>query len=97
MSNKVKRSVIRYSEEFKKSSVKLALGSEESIKQISLNIGVCRSTLSKWLSDYTSSKKNDADVNCFEEIKRLKKDLQQVRLERDLLKKAAAYFAKESQ
>ena len=32
----------------------------------------------------------------FEEIKRLKKELVMVKQERDLLKKAAAYFAKES-
>ena len=33
---------------------------------------------------------------CFEENKRLKKELALVKQERDLLKKAAAYFAKES-
>ena len=33
---------------------------------------------------------------CFEENKRLKKELAMVKQERDLLKKAAAYFAKES-
>ncbi|MFT6331792.1 MAG: transposase [Lentimonas sp.] len=36
------------------------------------------------------------NVNSFEEVKRLKKELSLVKQERDLLKKAAAYFAKES-
>ena len=36
------------------------------------------------------------NANSFEEVKRLKKELAMVKQERDLLKKAAAYFAKES-
>ena len=37
------------------------------------------------------------DEHLYDELKRLKKDLARVTQERDLLKKAAAYFAKESQ
>ena len=86
----------RYSEEFKKSSVRLAITSDQSLKQTAENIGVSRESLSNWISKYAGNE-SGADINCLEEIKRLKKELQQARLERDLLKKAAAYFAKESQ
>ena len=37
------------------------------------------------------------DEHLYDELKRLKKDLARVTQERDLLKKAAAYFARESQ
>ncbi len=90
------KSGIRYSEEFKKSSVKLAITSDQSVKQTSENIGVSRETLNNWISKY-SGNENGSEINYLDEIKRLKKELHQARLERDLLKKAAAYFAKESQ
>jgi len=96
MSNTKSKSAIRYSEEFKKSSVKLAITTDQSLRQTAENIGVSKGTLSNWVSKY-SGDENGSEINYLDEIKRLKKELQQARLERDLLKKAAAYFAKESQ
>jgi len=52
--------------------------------------------LNNWVSKY-SGNENGSEINYLDKIKRLKKELQQARLERELLKKAAAYFAKESQ
>lgn len=96
MSKPKSKSAIRYSEEFKKSSVKLAITTDQALSQTAENIGVSKVTLRNWISKY-SGDENGSEINYLDEIKRLKKELQQARLERDLLKKAAAYFAKESQ
>lgn len=92
-----------YSSEFKVSAVKLAVESDKPTAQIARDLGVNDNTLYGWVKQYSSSNKtnqNNMNINnesCFEENKRLKKELAIVKQERDLLKKAAAYFAKESQ
>lgn len=92
-----------YSSEFKVSAVKLALESDQSIAKTARDLGVNENTLYNWIARYSHSNKtnqnNMASKNeySFEEVKRLKKELALVKQERDLLKKAAAYFAKGSQ
>ncbi len=100
MSNKQRNN---YPLEFKISAVKLVEGSDQPIAQTARDLGVNANSLYNWINVYTSASKinqnNNMDNNesSFEEIKRLKKELAMVKQERDLLKKAAAYFAKESQ
>jgi transposase len=92
-----------YPLEFKISSVQLAVDSDQPIAQIARDLGVNHNTLHNWIAKYSDSdqinQKNMSNnkATCFEENKRLKKELAFVKQERDLLKKAAAYFAKESQ
>jgi len=92
-----------YSSEFKASAVKLAVESDQSIAKTVRDLGINDNTLYNWIAQYSHSNKtnqnNMASKNeySFEEVKRLKKELALVKQERDLLKKAAAYFAKTSQ
>lgn len=87
-----------YPSEFKESAVKLATSSKNPIAQTARELGVNVNTLYGWIDQY--SKPREAamkiDEHHFDEIKRLKKELAHVTEERDLLKKAAAYFAKEA-
>jgi transposase len=55
-------------------------------------------TLRGWIRKYSTLTKteNEMENQYLEKIKRLEKELGQVKQERDLLKKAAAYFAQES-
>lgn len=91
----------KYTEEFKKSSAKLAMESEESVTQIARNLGVNENTLHGWIGKYYRKKETKADVehlnDSAKEIKRLQKENARLRQERDILKKAAAYFASEMQ
>jgi transposase len=88
-----------YTAEFRESSIKLALESDQSIKQTAEGIGVKPSTLHTWIGKYTkpvtTKNKERTDEHLYDELKLLKKELAQVKQERDLLKKATAYFAKE--
>lgn len=92
-----KRTEKQYPLEFKQSSVQLALNSEESIAQIARNLGVNGNTLHGWIRKYGKKIKNKpiTEMSHEEEIKQLKKEISRLREERDILKKAAAYFANE--
>ena len=99
MSN-IKRT--NYPLEFKVSSAQLAVDSDQPIAQTARDLGVNSKTFHNWISKYSDSgqinQKNMSNkAACVEENKRLRKELALVKQERDLLKKAAAYFAKTSQ
>jgi transposase len=90
-----------YPLEFKISSVELAVETNQSIAKTAKDLGVNVNTMHNWIAKYSNSNKINQNnmankENSSEEIKRLKKELALVKQERDLLKKAAAYFAKES-
>ena len=88
-----------YSSEFKESSVKLAIESKQPISQTAKDLGINANTLYTWVDKYSKPKDLTmrTDDHIYDENKRLKKELSRVTQERDLLKKAAAYFAKELQ
>jgi len=87
-----------YTPEFRESAVKLALDSDQPIAETAREIGVNENTLHTWISKYSRSASDGngrTDEHLYDELKRLKKELARVTQERDLLKKATAYFAKE--
>ena len=93
------RSVKVYAPEFKESSAKLALESKSPIAQTARELGVNVNTLHGWIHKYSGVKtaNNAVDDNkLHDELKRLKKENYRLTQERDILKKAAAYFAKQS-
>lgn len=88
----------KYTKEFRDSTVQLVLTSGESVQKVSRDLGVNESTLHNWISAYKSSS-NGVEVlnaNDKEELKRLRKENALLKQEREILKKAAAYFAKET-
>ena len=87
-----------YDPEFRESSVRLAIESKNSIAQTARELGVNSNTLYTWItkSKTGSSTKIVKDNDPLQlELKRLKKEIIQVTLERDILKKATAFFAKQ--
>lgn len=87
-----------YPAEFKESAVKLAIESKQPVAQTAKELGITKTTLYSWVDKYSRPKESmvRTDEHLYDELKRLKKDLARVTQERDLLKKAAAYFARES-
>lgn len=88
----------QYPAEFRESSAKLALESDQPISQTARELGITASKLYCWIKAYSGSDERHGSVkeSSTEEVKRLKKELSRVTLERDILKKAAAYFAKDA-
>jgi transposase len=69
------------------------------IAQTARDLGVNENTLHTWIKKYHRAKGVEKPVNedpLYEELKRLKKENARLKEEREILKKAAAYFAKES-
>jgi len=87
-----------YNSEFKESAVKLANESKVPLAQVARELGINKNTLYNWVEKYSKPKENGirTDEHIYEEVNRLKKELHRISQERDLLKKAAAYFAKDS-
>jgi len=89
----------RYTLEFKQEAVRLVLGGQ-STSAVSRSLGISDQTVHNWLKADSSGRLRESTgkpVNAEQmEIARLKAELARTRMERDILKKAAAYFAKES-
>jgi transposase len=88
----------KYSAEFKERAVKLAVESDQPSAQTARDLGVNENTLHTWIGKYHRTARQDTQVNdehLYEELKRLRKENTRLKEERDLLKKAAAYFAQQ--
>jgi|SRR6056297_3466016 len=89
-----------YSSEFKQNAVKLAVESDQSVAQTARDLGVNANTLYTWISKHqhpeSSASQGAAEKHPYEELKRLRRENALLKEERDILKKAAAYFAKNS-
>ena len=86
---------------FKIEAVRLMKLGEKSVSQLALDLGVRRNQLYKWEEqldrngDAAFGKPGPKPKADADEVTRLRRELAEVREERDILKKAAAYFARE--
>ncbi|MDH5857405.1 transposase, partial [Lampropedia aestuarii] len=87
----------RYPEEFRIEAVKQILEHGHSVADVSRRIGVSTHSLYKWIKlQQMPAAQRHAQLGQSEELRRLKAELKRVTEERDILKKAAAYFARQS-
>ncbi|WP_425324979.1 transposase [Lampropedia aestuarii] len=87
----------RYPEEFRIKAVKQILEHGHSAADVSRRIGVSTHSLYKWIKlQQMPTAQRREQVGQSEELRRLKAELKRVTEERDILKKAAAYFARQS-
>lgn len=89
----------QYTLEFKQEAVRL-VQSGQTIASVARKLGVVDQTLFNWVKAQREGRLNGADSSPVSaeqmEISRLRAELARVKMERDILKKATAYFAKES-
>ena len=87
----------RYPDEFKIEAVKQITDRGYSTVDVAKRLGVSQHSLYQWVKEFGVPEPERAETKSQqEEIRRLKAELRRVTEERDILKKAAAYFAKES-
>jgi len=90
----------QYSKEFKESTVQLALNSKEPIRKIAEDLDIKYHTLYDWIKAHRRANKKSEKAHekesMKEELKRLRRENLILKEERDILKKATAYFAKET-
>jgi len=96
MTKKTRR---RFSDEFKADAVSLVIDQGYSVSEAARRLGVERSVLDRWcrkrrqqVSGTPERQQNDRDA----EIKKLREEVRKLQIEKDIFKKAAAFFAKES-
>ena len=89
----------QYTEEFKVSAVKLVTEQGYQLSEASRSLGVNLSVLRRWKNAAETGKRSSAvpaKEDLHAELARLKKENHRLKLEREILKKAAVFFAKES-
>jgi transposase len=92
----------RYTKEFREEAARLVLEDGLSSGEAAKRLSLPKSTLETWVRAAKGGKLGDVGRNrrplteIEVELAKVKRELTMVRMERDILKKAAAYFAKES-
>ena len=93
MSNQTRR---RFSDEFKEEAVKLITEQGYKVSEASRNLDINASMLRRWQLELSPESDDSIDADEKAELQRLRKENKTLRMEREILKKAAAFFAKES-
>jgi len=91
----------KYTKQFKLDTVKLVIEENLSASEVSKNLGIVSGTVQRWVREY-----NEQQADAFtgngrmtpeqEKIKKLEAEVKRLKMEREILKKATAFFVKES-
>ncbi len=93
----------QYTREFKEEAVRMVINDKLTQKEAARRIQIPKETLRGWVKNFRATgtaagKEKEYEASGIEsENARLRRELAEARMERDILKKATAYFAKESQ
>ncbi len=90
----------RYTSEFKEEAVRQVTEKGHLVQEVAARLGVSSHSLYKWVKAVRPEKdeeRADELLDAKKQILRLRAELRRVEEERDILKKAAAYFARESE
>ena len=96
-----KRNHSKYTKEFKQDAVNLVIEQGYSTNEVGRRLGINQSNVSRWVREYRRDEQELAEggippKELEAEIRRLRKENQRLEMEREILKKATAFFAKES-
>ena len=91
----------KYPAEFQTEAVRLVLTTDKPMAQVARDLGVNYKTLGAWVRREREHRTLDALPGALSEherleLKRLRKEVSDLRVEREILRKAAAYFARET-
>jgi transposase len=85
----------RITAELKAEAIKLVDEHGVKITQVVKELGIGRSTLEKWLKEYRTTTSNGLSADEKAELKQLRAENRTLKIEKELLKKATVYFAKQ--
>ena len=90
----------KFEPEFKTEAVRLVLEERRTVSDVAKSLGIYGSTLGDWVkqakADHGQGPPGVPTTTEVEELRRLRKENRELRTEREILKKAAAFFAKEN-
>lgn len=88
-----------YPEEFRREAVRLIRSGQRTLAEASTSLGVSQQTLRNWLrrEDVDAGRAEGVSSEEREELRRLRRENRVLREEREILKKAAAFFARDTE
>ena len=88
----------KFTDEFKLETVKLVKEGPRSVGEIARDLDLTESALRKWVNQYEvdNGTREGLSTEEYEELRRLRHENRQLKMEREVLKKATVFFAKES-
>ena len=90
-----------FNQEFKLEAVKLVKTGGLSISAAATDLGICETSLRRWVHQYEVDRGGGSDGAMTsdekEELRRLRRDNRRLRMEREVLKKATVFFARENE
>ena len=86
-----------YAPEFRAEALKRVRNSTDSVSAIARDLGITIGTLRRWIDASRPAPEVPLTDDERAELKRLRKEVRELRMERDILKKATAFFAKQSE
>ena len=91
----------KYPEQFRRDAVELVETSGRTIAEVARSLSINEGTLWNWVRDARAKKARDADPEGLSEseraeLQRLRKEVIELRTDKEILRRAAAYFARET-
>ena len=91
----------KYTSEFRREALELVGSSGQSVAEVARSLGVSSQTLGNWVKADRERREREQDPEALseserEELARLRKEVAELRMDREILRKAAAYFARET-
>ena len=96
--HEVARKYGKFSPEFRDEAVKLVIERSRPIAQVARELGINEGTLGNWVNQYRRDHAGDEpplDVSERARLREAERELRELRMENEFLKKAAAYFARD--
>jgi len=92
---KKKKTRRRFTDEFKSETVKLVKQSDRSMSSVAMELGISAKSIGEWVRRAEESG-DTVDEDERAELKRLRKEVRELRMEKEILAKATAFVAKEN-
>jgi transposase len=91
----------KYPVEFRREAVELVRSSGRSRVEVARSLGISDNTLANWINADRERRERDADPESLSEseraeLRRLRRENAQLQIDMEILRKAAAYFARET-
>lgn len=86
----------RYPEEFRREAVELYRSSDRPRAEVARSLGISDGSLATWVKAAREEAESGLDADERAELERLRNENRELRMDREILRKAAAYFARET-
>jgi transposase-like protein len=89
---------VRYPDEFRQRAIELARAGDKPVTRIAADLGIATSCLRRWIKqdDSDGGRREGLSTDERAELVRLRRELRTAQMENEILRRAAAYFAKET-